>query len=587
MDRNTVTAIVLSTVVIVAGFTIQSKFFPNKTTIPVQPRQEVPELTVIDSPSPATTEASSDKSQQEPAFLEKDSGQEAQSEQRFFIETDLVRVEFTNKGGDIVSYKLKQHKDRDELVEMASSVTDSNRAFSILLGSSEGQILDQYFNVKRINDNEIGFYRSFTVQNADGSKGSFTLAKQYTFIPGQYLFELKVTIDGDAALDGLRFGDAAYTIKTSPQIGPKWHVKEDKYEYRKFFYLLNGKKKTVTVNAGQSKSNNEKFSWTAVAGKYFTLIAIPEAPLAGVRYSAVTIDPSVPVSQMYLTRPAISGNRNTDLWRFYIGPRTDKNLAVYNISTNNPFGIGDAKLNEMVESSGILAPLEILLKLIMELFYSFIPNWGISIILMTILMRIVIFPLTKKSSEATLKMQEHAPKMQEIQAKYKGNPQKLNEEMAKFYQSSGYNPLSGCLPLLIQFPLIFAMYNLFNNYFEFRGAMFIPGWIPDLSQGDSVLAFPFTVPLVNWTELRILPIIYVVSQLLFGKVTQTPTSAQQNSSMKFMMYGMPLMFFFLFYNAPAGLLIYWTFSNILTLGQQIVINKMMHAKKAKGLELVK
>jgi YidC/Oxa1 family membrane protein insertase len=211
----------------------------------------------------------------------------------------------------------------------------------------------------------------------------------------------------------------------------------------------------------------------------------------------------------------------------------------------------------------------------------------VSIILLTILTRLILFPLTKKSSEATLKMQEFQPKIQEIQQKYQSNPQKMNEEMAKFYKTAGYNPLSGCLPLLIQFPLIFAMYNLFNNYFEFRGAMFIPGWVPDLSAGDSVYVLPFTLPFLNWTDLRILPIIYVISQLLFGKVTQTPTTAQQNSSMKIMIYGMPIFFFFIFYNAPAGLLLYWTFSNILTLVQQIIINRMMHAKSGSGLKLVK
>ena len=289
---------------------------------------------------------------------------------------------------------------------------------------------------------------------------------------------------------------------------------------------------------------------------------------------------------MILSRGPIAGGKNTDLWRFYLGPRTEKELARYNVPTNNSYMLSDSRLNEIVQSTGILAPLEVLLKFIMQLFYKLIPNWGVSIILMTILMRVVIFPLTKKSTESTLKMQEHAPKMQEIQAKYKDDPKKLNEEMAKFYQASGYNPLSGCLPLLIQFPLIFAMYNLFNNYFEFRGAMFIPGWIPDLSQGDSLMQLPFVVPFVKWTELRLLPVIYVVSQLLFGKVTHTPSTTQQQGSMKFMMYGMPIMFFFLFYNAPAGLLLYWTFSNILTLGQQVVINKMMQAKKHKELSLI-
>ena len=179
-------------------------------------------------------------------------------------------------------------------------------------------------------------------------------------------------------------------------------------------------------------------------------------------------------------------------------------------------------------------------------------------------------------------MQKMQPKIQELQAKYKGKPQKLNEEMAKLYKEAGYNPLSGCLPLLIQLPILFAMYRLFNNYFEFRGAMFIPHWIPDLSVGDSILQFPNPIPFLGWTDLRILPIVYVISQMVFGKITQTPTSdQQQNSTIKIMMYGMPLFFFFMFYNAPAGLLLYWTCTNFLMLVQQMIIKAMMKKKEVR------
>ncbi len=584
MDRNTVLAIGLSTLVIIGGFTLQSKLFPpvEKTQAaaqanPVKIEDSVPE------PGIAVDPVTFDSSQ---ASASSDGSPVNETAETFVLETDLVRVTFTNRGGDIVSYQLKDHLDKGVPVEMASGTAGGNRAFSLLLGGANGTPVDQVFSVKRISDTEIGFFRPMTVRRADGTEARFTLVKQYRFVPGEYLFELKITIDGDRDLPGLAFGDAAYTLRASPQFGPEWDVKQDKYEYRKFFHLLNGKKKTLTVNQGQTKSVSDKFSWAAVAGKYFTIVAIPENFIQGVTYSSVVASDGTANSQLLLVHQPIEGSRNTDVWRFYIGPRTDKQLAKYNVAGNNSFKLADTKINEMVESSGILAPLEILLKWFMELFYKLVPNWGVSIILMTILMRIVIFPLTKKSSEATHKMQEHAPKMQEIQEKYRGNPQKLNEELAKFYKESGYNPLSGCLPLLIQFPLIFAMYNLFNNYFEFRGAMFIPGWIPDLSRGDSVMLFPFSLPFLG-DNLRILPIVYVVSQLFFGKVTQTPTANQQNSSMKFMMYGMPLVFFFLFYNAPAGLLLYWTFSNILTLGQQVIINRMMEKRKTGGLELVK
>ena len=169
--------------------------------------------------------------------------------------------------------------------------------------------------------------------------------------------------------------------------------------------------------------------------------------------------------------------------------------------------------------------------------------------------------------------------MQSIQAKYKDNPQKLNEETAKLYKEAGYNPVSGCLPMILQMFILFALYNVFNNYFEFRGASFISGWIDDLSSGDHIgKTFETGLPILGWNQIRILPVIYLISQLLFGKITQnggTAAAGQNAGQMKMMMYGMPIMFFFLFYNAPAGLLLYWTVSNIFQLLQQIVINKMM------------
>jgi YidC/Oxa1 family membrane protein insertase len=188
--------------------------------------------------------------------------------------------------------------------------------------------------------------------------------------------------------------------------------------------------------------------------------------------------------------------------------------------------------------------------------------------------------LTKKGSEATLRMQSISPKIKELQVKYKDNPQKMNAEMAELYKKEGYNPLSGCLPMLLQFPIFFAMYNLFNNHFDLRGAMFIPGWIPDLSLPEFILEFPaHPIPILHWTALRLLPFIYVGSQILYAKVTQTPDQ-QGNTQMKMMLYVMPIIFFFILYDVPSGLLVYWIFSNVLTMVQQIAINKYLAPKRA-------
>jgi YidC/Oxa1 family membrane protein insertase len=133
--------------------------------------------------------------------------------------------------------------------------------------------------------------------------------------------------------------------------------------------------------------------------------------------------------------------------------------------------------------------------------------------------------------------------------------------------------------MLLQIPIFFAMYSLFNNHFDLRGAEFIPGWIPDLSLPESVWNFaPFRLPFLGWSDIRLLPFIYVGSQLLYGKVTQTPDQ-QGNAQMKIMLYAMPVIFFFILYDVPSGLLLYWIMSNLLTLVQQLAINKYLAKKR--------
>jgi YidC/Oxa1 family membrane protein insertase len=240
---------------------------------------------------------------------------------------------------------------------------------------------------------------------------------------------------------------------------------------------------------------------------------------------------------------------------------------------NNSFNVRDLDFVKVANTSGILAPLEAALKWFLTLFYKIIPNYGIAIILLTLLVRALLFPLTKKGSEATLRMQTLSPKIKEIQEKYKDNPTQMNAKMAELYKQEGYNPLSGCFPLLIQLPIFFAMYNLFNTHFDLRGARFIPGWIPDLSMPESVFSFaPHQLPFLGWSDIRLLPFIYVGSQLFSGMITQTPDQ-RNNAQMKMMLYVMPIMFFFILYNVPSGLLLYWIMTNILSLVQQIIINR--------------
>ncbi|MBO4507961.1 MAG: membrane protein insertase YidC [Spirochaetaceae bacterium] len=575
MEKNTIWAIVLSTLVIVVFSFIQINSIqqvPVTENVTAESTAEIVNTPVV----VAAEQASEIDATSLPDV----------KEEEIVITTDLISVTLTNKGGDVISYKLLEHKDGDNYVNMVDNVSETNRAFSIALGNENNPIINELFYVEKKDANTVRFSRPYTLKNADGSVSNFTLIKQYTFMPGEYVFMLDVYIKGSDSMTGLNINNTAYTLRSSPQIGPYYDKKRDRYENRTFQSFTGEKSKTQTLSDGQTKDYTDSFTWTGVTGKYFALLVSPVSPVSSSSiiskavYSTKEEITDYANAQNMLVRVPVLQNSVQDTYYIYAGPRTESSLKRYNNAAENGWSIANMKFDYSLQSSGILSWLEIALKWIMGIVYKLIPNYGVSILIMTLLLRLALFPLTKKSSVSTIKMQEIQPKMKEIQEKYKDNKEKLNMEMAKFYKEAGYNPLMGCLPLLIQFPIIIAMFNLFNNYFEFRGAMFIPGWIPDLSVGDSVYTLGFNLPLLG-NQIRILPLIYLASQFIQGMITNAANPGAQGKSMKITFYIMYVVFFFMFYNAPAGLLLYWTFSNILMMGQQVIINNMMKKKRAE------
>lgn len=583
MKKNTVLAITLSSLVILASMFIQQKYFPEEKA-DVQNTENTKEGGAKDSgdnlPSSIFT------SNKDAMF--KSVTHSNVTEKIYHLETPLISASFTNKGGDVISYKLKQYKETggDEGVEMVKNINAQNRAFSLALNAVNAPALDSLFEVKERNTNNgkaiafISYLKDINEKKDENDEDApeYRIVKEYEFFDDDYMFSLSITIE--ALQKKASIEDISYSLRTSPQIGPEW-MTGDRYEYRKFSSYSNGSVKNIKMGDGEEKTEADVSQWVAVSGKYFALAVLPEKPIQNTTYSMLRPE-NAPLynSQIFITSPASKGNKKVDLYRIYIGPASEKFLNKYNVINNNAHGLSDVQINR-IAASGILWPLELLLKFALENINKLTQNWGVSILIMTLIMRLLFFPLTKKSSKATRKMQEMQPKIKEIQEKYKGNPQRINTEMTRLYQTAGYSPLSGCLPMLIQIPFLFAMFALFNNYFEFRGALFIPGWIPDLSSGDSVWKFGQALPFLGWTDLRVLPIIYVASQLIFGKVTQTGPQDDSNPTMRMMIYFMPLFFFFIFYNAPSGLLLFWTASNILMLIQQIIINKTYDKEEKK------
>jgi len=255
-----------------------------------------------------------------------------------------------------------------------------------------------------------------------------------------------------------------------------------------------------------------------------------------------------------------------------MGPKQAQELARYD----------QLYLDKIVERNMWLGWLEDIMKAGLNLFYMLIPNYGVGIIILTILLRLAMTPLTISSQRSMAAMASLQPKIQEMQAKYKSDPTKLNEEMAKLYQKEKINPLGGCLPMLLQLPLFFAFYGLLSSHFELRGAMFIPGWITDLSLPDSLVSFgDFRLPILNWGHLRLLPIIMLASQLFMSKFSPTPGAGTSGIQAKIFTLGLPILFFFWLYEFPSGLVLYWTVANLLQGAQQYYINTHLKKKPAK------
>ena len=192
--------------------------------------------------------------------------------------------------------------------------------------------------------------------------------------------------------------------------------------------------------------------------------------------------------------------------------------------------------------------------------HKVIPNYGLVIIIFSILVKILVHPLTKKSYESTSKMQQLKPKMDEIRSKYANDQQRMNQEMMKLYKEEGFNPLGGCLPMLLQMPIIFAIYAVIGNNIEFRQAPFI-SWISDLSAPDVLVEFPFSIPLYG-NHFALLPVLMAGS--MFAQQALTITDPKQ----KMMIYIMPVVMLFIFNNIASGLVLYWFMFNVLSSAHQ-------------------
>ena len=567
MDKKTVLAIVLVVLVITVSMVIQTTLFSGDST---QTNTTTSSEALSETSDSAESSASGSEVRQIVARNTE------KTTEKFTYETNLYEITFDPVGASISSLMMKEHADAyGNRVDLVFNGEDGNNAFLMYWGDDlDNPILDTFSYT--VQGEKVIFTNTY--DTASGQE--FTIVKTFEFKDDEYLFAVDVEILGETGFTGLNSNGYAYTLAYEPQVGPSFtQMKNNNYDYRRVYidaYNSKGKlkKSTVKLTSG-SYVTTDQVQWLSETGKYFTVTMMAEDNTINYKYTVLQGSTAsiVQTDSLFISRPATSSSSGDRIY-FYAGPQLKKYLGSYYSGMDNSWGLRNTNLDQVMESGSVLGWLENILKWALNLLYKIIPNYGIGIILLTLIIKLLLWPLTKKSTASTAKMSALQPRLKEIQEKYKDNPQKMNQETAALYKEAGVSPLGGCLPMLLQFPILIAMYGLLNKHFELRGAMFIAGWIPDLSVPETIVTLGFNIPLLG-NEIHLLPILYTVSMILSMKYTQSSqnqNAGQGKGMMWFMTYGMPILFFFILYSAPSGLLLYWSTQNLISMIQQFYTN---------------
>jgi YidC/Oxa1 family membrane protein insertase len=291
----------------------------------------------------------------------------------------------------------------------------------------------------------------------------------------------------------------------------------------------------------QGKTYKGEFPWVCSKNRYFCIVVKPASQVKEVSIAGVNGDTFLTLSDGSITLPPHESIEFSYL--AYIGPARLSVLKKYGFQEILNFGLFD--------------PIGKLLLWMLIAFYSITKNYGIAIILLTIMTSITLFPLSMKSINSMKQMQQLQPQLEKLRQECKDNPQKLNKEMMALYKKHKINPLGGCLPMLLQMPIFIALYQLILISVELKGASFL--WIKDLSLQDN-LRIPFALPVAG-NHINLLPILMIIAMFVQQKFTN-PMAKTQDEQAKMLSFIMPIMFGFIFYSLPSALVLYW-FTNTL------------------------
>ncbi len=491
--------------------------------------------------------------------------QSARDESDIILTTKQYDVKITNRGAKIKNFQYIYYGKKIELVveqkdlSPTSIVAKSDLDFQVYLSENEflkGSALDNaLWDFEKIDKTGVRF--NLIVQNQTGEK--ILYERSYMFIEGKNYFELQQTVKNIGKAP-LAFPENRLIMATPDYLGPTMDF-NNRYNQVESVYFLNTSFETGSQGGGifsdEQTIHRETgvTKWAGVRSRYFLLLMAPQGFTGsgiihdGRKNHGKRIGIQIPTAVLQ------PGESTTKTFKVYVGEKDKQKLVEV-----------DESLRDAADINVLIEPIrDFLVWCLLKINHLF-GNFGWSLVIFSLLTKIVLMPLTIKSTESMKRMQELSPKVKELQTKYKDKPDQMNKKIMELYKKEKVNPLGGCLPLLLQLPFFFALYSALINSIDLWKAPFIL-WIKDLS-------LPDTVATVAGFNINILPVIMTATTYFQQKMTPGSDSSQQQMMIKMM----PFIFLFIFWNMPSGLIIYWIMQNVLQIVHQLYINQ--RAKKA-------
>ena len=482
-------------------------------------------------------------------------------------ENNLFRARFSSRGAVLTSFILKEY-DNTELVLATPESKEGPLFFK--WGGMDAPVADKVFQVTRDSRSLI-----FRAPLTESGGNTVFLVKTVSFLPGEYMMKVDLRLSSEEDLPVSSSG-ILYTLGMGPQTGPPFTVLDGKYDYRHFMVNQKGEKRNFRLPETGRQITEEGALYAGVEGRYFiSLILLPAdhhrlvwdaRPLGGLSerrsLGVQKINQDGPLSEV------------AETYYVFMGPKVRRILSAYDEADSNGWALSGMDLEAIPGQAALVYSLTEALRVILTGLSSLTGSYGLSVILLALLVEGGLVFFKRKTLETNGKMRLYLTDVAAIKRRWAGDKRKALIHIGEFYAARGITPRPATRTLLVHLPIFILLYILFFTHIDMRGISFIPGIVSDLSRPDSLFSFaPLRMPLTGWSEFRLLPLLVLFLTLFQSRIVQPPPEAF--GTLQTMSILFPLMIVLVLYDMPAGAVLYWLTQTGAAAGLQLFYNRRM------------